>query len=90
MPLGIERAAAYVPPTSVQGRRSVAADEDGFTMAATALERLGDSGPPLGSPHKLLVAGELPPSADADLPRFLGVPVTVERVGELPSARSAA
>lgn len=81
MPLGIERAAAYVPRTSVQGRRSAAADEDGFTMAATALERLGDGGPPAGPPPRLLVAGELPPSADADLPRFLGVPVTVERVG---------
>lgn len=78
---GITRAAAYLPAGIIDGHRAAGPDEDGFTLAATALERLLDpSGrtPPI---RHLWLAGDLPPTADADLARFLGATPPTERFG---------
>ncbi|MGC2360393.1 MAG: zinc ribbon domain-containing protein [Thermoplasmata archaeon] len=69
---GITQAAGYLPVASVDGRRTAARDEDGFTLAATALERLDDASPGTTGVHRLLLVGDLPPSAESDLIRFLG------------------
>ncbi len=74
---GMIRAAAYVPVGSVDGRPTAGADEDGFTMATTAIERLG-SGGVIG---RLQLVGDLPSTAESDLSRFLGSPVRSERFG---------
>jgi uncharacterized OB-fold protein len=78
---GITRAAAYLPSGVVDGRRVAGPDEDGFTMAATAVERLLDAGgnaPPI---RRLFLAGDLPETADANLVRFLGAAIVIERFG---------
>ena len=76
-----ERAAAYVPDGVREGRRVAAPDEDGFTMAATALERLEPTDADSPPPTAILIVGDLPPSADADLVRFSGFPIRTERFG---------
>ncbi|MGA9839190.1 MAG: hypothetical protein WBE40_03705 [Thermoplasmata archaeon] len=78
---GIERAAVYVPRGTRSGRRVAGPDEDAFTLAATALERLwvGNVGPgPIGG---LLLVGDLPPAVDGDLLRFIGSAPSVVRHG---------
>ena len=65
----------------MDGARVAARDEDGFTLAATALERLDDISRALLPPTRVLLVGDLPPTADADLVRFLGFPVPTERFG---------
>jgi uncharacterized protein len=78
---GIERAAAYIPGGAPPGAAVASRDEDGFTLGATALERLVDDRPPLMPPTRLLLVGDLPSTADTDLVRFLGFPVHTERFG---------
>ncbi len=77
----IDAAAAYVPRKRADGRRVAAADEDAFTLAATALERLPVGAASAPGPNRLLVVGDLPGSVEEDLPRFLGTPISVDRVG---------
>ena len=77
----IDAAAAYVPRKRADGRRVAAADEDAFTLAATALERLPVGSASAPGPRRLLAVGDLPGSVEEDLPRFLGTPVSVHRVG---------
>ncbi|MGI0131230.1 MAG: Zn-ribbon domain-containing OB-fold protein [Thermoplasmata archaeon] len=75
------KAAAYRPAGGRDGRSSSGPDEDGFTLAATALERLLTPDGSLGLVERLLLAGDLPASADADLARFIGASVPAERFG---------
>lgn len=71
-----------VTPTDRSGRPCAASfDEDELTLAVSAIERLWEDGPPLGTPGRILLVGDLPPSADTDLPRFLGGSAGVERHG---------
>jgi uncharacterized OB-fold protein len=85
---GIERAAAYVPAASDGVRRRAAWDEDPFTLAATALERLESvSAAPIA---RLLIAGDLPPDAEAPIARFLGYDVPTARCGPGSGGRAAA
>jgi len=86
MALEFDRAAAYRVPPAAGNRRPAASDEDGFTLAATALERLDPGVPPGPPPDRLVLVGDLPPSAEVDLPRFFGSAVPVERV---PGGRGA-
>jgi uncharacterized protein len=86
MARGVERAAAYVPPASIDGRRVAASDEDGFTLAATALERLESHASEIPLSSRLVLVGDLPSSAEADIPRFLGYPIVTERLGSGPGA----
>jgi uncharacterized OB-fold protein len=87
---GVERAAAYVPYGGADGRPRAGPDEDGFTMAATALERIEphDSGSP--PPGELFLVGDIPGSADTDLVRFLGFPVRTVHHGSGAKALRAA
>jgi uncharacterized protein len=90
MARGVERAAAYVPSGERDGRRVAEADEDGFTLAATALERLDDGATFATPATRLLLVGDFPASADADLRRFLGYPLAVDRFGAAPGALALA
>ena len=78
---GITRAAAYRPHRVVAGHHVAAPDEDGFTLAASALERLEDASAVLGPPARLLLAGELPPDAGIDIVRFVGYPLPTQQFG---------
>lgn len=78
---GITRAAAYRPTGLVDGQWAAGPDEDGFTMGATAVERLLDGQGDLPPIRRLLVAGDLPATADTDLVLFLGTPIPIERFG---------
>jgi hydroxymethylglutaryl-CoA synthase len=60
--------AVYVPEAG-----AVAADEDGFTLAATALEALGSDRLDRATSVTLVALGDLPSTAAEDLARFLGV-----------------
>ncbi len=85
MPVGIDGAAAYRPG-------QLAPDEDAFTLAATALERLDDLVGDLPANGRLLVGGDLPSGSEPDLGRFLGHGVRVVRTdgaGTLEGAVSA-
>ena len=78
---GIYRAAAYIPVGRVEGRPTAGPDEDGFTLGATALERLWDaaaSPPPVA---RFMLVGDVPPEAYDDFVRFLGYPVLTEHFG---------
>ena len=87
---GILRAAAYVPAASVHGRHTAGPDEDGFTLGATALERLWDGGRSPPPAARLEFVGDLPAEADDDFVRFLGYPVLTERFGTgAPGLRAA-
>ncbi len=77
----VERAAAYLPSATSRGLRVAARDEDGFTLAATALERLEEVSGGLAPPAWVLFVGDLPPAADVDVSRFLGRPVPPARFG---------
>lgn len=60
----VVRAAAYVPEGTASGRRVAGADEDTFTMGATAVERALGDWPPPTLPVDLHLLGEFPPMAD--------------------------
>lgn len=49
-------------------------DEDGFTLAASAIESLQDAHPDLRRPDSAVVTGAFVPSELEDLARFLGLP----------------
>jgi len=87
---GIVRGSAYVPRDPETGGARAEWDEDGFTLAATAIERLADPQGEIPVPARLLLVGDLPPSAEANLPRFLGVAIPVERCGNGPTGVRAA
>lgn len=75
----IQKAAAYIPPGTVDGRRVAGPDEDGFTLGATAVERLLDASEGAPGIGRILLVGDLPPSAETDLARFLATSVLMER-----------
>jgi|SRR5580658_428920 uncharacterized OB-fold protein len=76
---GIVSAAAYLPRGTVDGRRTAGSDEDGFTLGATALERLRDANGGSPAVARIQLVGDLPTTAEADLPRVLGASALVER-----------
>jgi uncharacterized OB-fold protein len=78
---GVTRAAAYVPTNPAERAPSTAWDEDGFTLAATALERLAGPEGTLAIPDRLLLVGETSTAIAANLALFLGAPVPSEAFG---------
>src|ERR1700691_1632835 len=76
---GIVSAAAYLPRGTVDGRRTAGSDEDGFTLGATALERLRDANGGSPAVARIQLVGDLPTTAEAYLPRVLGASALVER-----------
>lgn len=73
MAVGIARAVAYRPGT-------VGADEDPFTLAVGALERLDEVSRGLPPSSRVLLGGDLPPTSEPEIARFLGPGVALERV----------
>jgi uncharacterized OB-fold protein len=77
----VEKAAAYLPAGVSREHHVAARDEDGFTLAATALERLEDVSQSLAPPSWVLFVGDLPTTAEVDVGRFLGYSVPTARFG---------
>jgi uncharacterized OB-fold protein len=69
---------------------TASADVDGFTLAARAVELLGPGEVDVSTVRRMILVGDLPPTAAEDLPRFLGVPAAVQRpVVQAPSLNEA-
>lgn len=60
----VARVAAYVPEGSVSGHRVAGADEDTFSMGATALERAMGTWEASTEPVDIHLLGDFPPMAD--------------------------
>ncbi len=71
------RAGAYVPGWTDGLRRVRGPDEDAFTMAATAIERVVRSEPGPGPPWTVRVVGSRPPLDREKLEGVMGSPVAV-------------
>ncbi len=56
-------------------RAAPAPDEDGFTLAARAVERLGPGPVDLARITRAILVGDLPTESAEDLARFLGAPI---------------
>ena len=76
---GLVRAAAYLPPGTAGGRRVAGADEDGFTLGATAVERAGEEAGGTADPISLELLGDYPASLDWAVPYLLGAPAQIAR-----------
>ena len=77
--VGLVRVAAYLPGADRPGPARAAADEDLFTLAATALERVLPDPPPSGAPISVELVGDFDPALDWTLPVVLGTPVSLQR-----------
>jgi uncharacterized OB-fold protein len=87
---GIVRAAAYLPRGTSDGCRVVARDEDEFTLAAAALERLAEHDEDDPMPVRLLLVGARSTDTEVNLARFWGAPLRIERFpGGFEGLRSA-
>lgn len=73
------RAAAYLPSSVREGVRVAAADEDLFTLLATALERLDPAVGSSGPPTSIDLVAELPVAYDAAIEAAWGAPVSIRR-----------
>jgi uncharacterized OB-fold protein len=78
---GIARAALYLPPGRAAGVPRAGWDEDAFTLAIAAVERLGGDPGRVGVPGRVLLVGPFPPSSEANLARFFGATIPIERAG---------
>jgi uncharacterized OB-fold protein len=76
---GAVRWASYTPAGSAEGRRVAAPDEDAFTLAATAIERLLDGGPSSGPLAHVDLVGEFPAVVDWGVTALVGSRVQVAR-----------
>lgn len=74
---GILGAAAYLPPYTDGVRRLAAFDEDAFTLAATALERLTDRGAADHRTQTVRIVGSEPAWDGPMLSAVLGAPVVL-------------
>ena len=79
--MAILRAAAYLPTGSVGGRRALGPDEDGFTIAATAVERAVPPGVGPGGLRTIRVFGETGAAGSWGFGALLGTDVAVESNG---------
>ncbi len=77
--VGLVRAAAYSPGADRPGPARAAADEDLFTLAATALERVLPDPVPSGAPIPIDLVGDFDPAFDWAFPVLLGTPVALHR-----------
>ncbi len=73
------RAAAYFPSSTHEGVRVAAADEDLFTLLATALERLEPAVGSSGPPTSIDLVAELPVAYDPAIEAAWGGPVSIRR-----------
>lgn len=75
----ILRASCVIPRSEVDGLRGYAADEDEFTLAAAALERLVECGEPGARLQTVHLVGPFPAPVDAWIPELLGHAVSIVR-----------
>lgn len=78
---GLEAGSVYLPGFVRDGQRAAGADEDSFTLVATALERLptlDPSGPPAQRVH---LVGSYPPVVEWGVSALLGHPVDLATHG---------
>ncbi|HTP55410.1 MAG TPA: zinc ribbon domain-containing protein [Thermoplasmata archaeon] len=88
--MAILRAAAYLPTASVHGRRALGPDEDGFTLAATAVERSVPPGTGPDGLRKVRVFGETGAAGPWGFGALLGAEVIVEpNAADGPAFRAA-
>jgi uncharacterized OB-fold protein len=73
--------ASYLPSGRVAGVPRAGWDEDAFTLAVAAFERLAGTGTGPETPARVLLLGPFPSSTEANLVRFFGSPVAIERTG---------
>lgn len=78
----IERGAAYRPCWSVEGKIVAGPDEDTFTLAATAVERVLSGPASLPIPAAVHLVGEYPEMASWGFPALVGSPIKVVRHAE--------
>lgn len=76
---GLVNAAAYLPPGSLNGRRAAGSDEDGLTLAATAIERATERLHRSTDPVSLELLGAYPASLEWAVPILLGAPASIVR-----------
>jgi uncharacterized OB-fold protein len=80
MAFGFESGAVYVPRFARDDRSVLAPDEDPFSMAIDALERL--SAPTAGgAPSRIALVGEFPSVVEAALPAYFGRPLALSQHG---------
>jgi len=87
---GISQVAAYLPPGRSDGVPRAGWDEDGFTLAVAAVERLGPRESASGVPGRILLVGSFPPTAEANLARYFASALPIDRVGAGRSGTNAA
>ena len=75
----VVRAAVYAPTGVADGRRVAFADEDPFTMGATAVERLLPGDEALTGPVRIDLLGEFPAVAEWGFAAVLGTSVDLTR-----------
>ena len=75
------RAAVYRPVWSFDGRPAAGPDEDAFTLAAAALERLVAADPTTELPARIHLVGEFPAAAEWAFPHVTGRPHEVVHHG---------
>jgi uncharacterized OB-fold protein len=75
------RGAVYRPSWNLDGLPAAGPDEDGFTMAATALERLYADPPAGPAPRTIHLVGDAPEVASWGLAAVAGSPLEVVRHG---------
>lgn len=78
---GIVRAAAYCPGAGSPRAGSRTADEDRFTLEATALERLLDGRPDRPGTRRIRTVGPLPSVASWAFPAWVGTPSEITSYG---------
>ena len=77
--VGLVRAAAYLPGADRPGPARAAADEDLFTLAATALERVLPGPVRSGASIPMELVGDFDPALDWTFPVLMGAPVSLHR-----------
>ncbi len=75
------RAAVYRPIWSMDGRPAAGPDEDAFTLAAAALERLVATDPSTDLPARIHLVGDFPAAAEWAFPHVTGRPHEVVHHG---------
>ena len=76
---GLVNAAAYLSPGTSEGRRVAGPDEDGLTLAATAVERVSVNAGRTTDPISLELLGDYPTALEWAVPFFMGRPAQIAR-----------
>jgi uncharacterized OB-fold protein len=81
MERGFAKVAAYRPAGRADGVPRAGWDEDALTMSVAAIELLAESSAEVAVPGRILLVGPFPSTAEANLARFFGSAIPIERSG---------